>query len=156
MPRSRLARQRFQVVPSAYVFLRRANEVLLQLRTGTGYLDDHWAAGAAGHVESGESVIEAGLREAAEELGVVVHPADLYSITTMHRTTGSDDPMEQRMDVFFECWVWSGEPKIRENKASALSWFPLDALPNPVSPYELVVLERLRSGSLLPVITHGF
>ena len=152
MPR----RPRFQVVPSAYVFLRRPDEVLLQLRAGTGYLDGHWAAGAAGHVEAGESVIVAARREAREELGIAIHPSDLLPITTMHRTTGSVDPMEQRMDVFFECWVWEGEPTLREEKAVELTWFRLDALPAPVSPYELVVLERRHAGTLLPVIAHGF
>ena len=46
---------RFVVVPAAYVFLLRArarHRVLLQLRQNTGYMDDHWAAAAAGHVES--------------------------------------------------------------------------------------------------------
>ena len=32
--------------------------MLLQLRRGTGYMDGHWAAAAAGHVEAGESVLE--------------------------------------------------------------------------------------------------
>ena len=40
--------ERFVVVPAAYVFLLRDGvggpEVLLQLRQGTGYMDDHWAA----------------------------------------------------------------------------------------------------------------
>ena len=48
---------RFVVIPAAYVFLLRsaeetgAREVLLQLREGTGYMDGHWAAAVAGHVE---------------------------------------------------------------------------------------------------------
>ena len=44
---------RFQVVPAAYVVLRRDDEVLLQLRRGTGYMDGYWACAAAGHVERG-------------------------------------------------------------------------------------------------------
>ena len=74
---------RFVVVPASYVlFLRRVGEedqILLQLRQGTGYMDGHWATAAAGHVERGESVFAAAAREAAEELGVVVDPADLPS-----------------------------------------------------------------------------
>ena len=61
--------ERFRVVPAAYVLLRRGDEVLLQLRRNTGYMDDHWAAAAAGHVEADESVFEAAVREAREELG---------------------------------------------------------------------------------------
>ena len=48
---------RFVVVPASYVYLLReadgATEVLLQLRQGTPYMDGHWAAAAAGHVERG-------------------------------------------------------------------------------------------------------
>ena len=35
------------------------DEVLLQLRQNTGYMDDHWAAAAAGHVERGETAYDA-------------------------------------------------------------------------------------------------
>ena len=59
---------RFRVVPAAYVFLLRpgadGDEVLLQLRRNTGYMDDHWAAAAAGHVERGETAYDAARREA--------------------------------------------------------------------------------------------
>jgi 8-oxo-dGTP pyrophosphatase MutT (NUDIX family) len=43
---------RFQVIPAAYVVLQRAGQVLLQLRSGTGYRDGHWACAATGHVEA--------------------------------------------------------------------------------------------------------
>ena len=46
------------------------DEVLLQLRQHTGYMDDHWAAAAAGHVERGETAYDAARREAREEIGV--------------------------------------------------------------------------------------
>ena len=71
---------RFVVVPAAYVFCLREGaggtegaqglEVLLQLRQNTGYMDGHWAAGAAGHVERGETAYDAARREACEELGL--------------------------------------------------------------------------------------
>jgi 8-oxo-dGTP pyrophosphatase MutT (NUDIX family) len=86
------------VVPAAYVLLVREMEgrdqLLLQLRRDTGYYDGYWAA-AAGHVESGESVLEAAVREVAEELGVVVDPADLEPLTVMHRTGGNGLPIDQ-------------------------------------------------------------
>src|SRR5699024_1107409 len=72
---------RFQVVPAAYLALLRgpeeAPEVLLQLRSGTGFMDGWWACAAAGHVEAGETAYRAAAREADEELGVQVDPDDL-------------------------------------------------------------------------------
>lgn len=149
---------RFTVVPAAYVlFLRRhegRDEVLLQLREGTGYMDGHWATAAAGHIEAGESVFEAAVREASEELGVTdVH---LDPLCAMHRTGGAD-PVEQRVDYFLRATSWTGEPTIMEaHKCADLHWFDLDALPAPVVPHELQVLEGLREGTLAPIVTHGF
>ena len=85
--------ERFRVVPAVYVVILRDGpdgsvEVLLQLRSGTGYMDDHWACAAAGHVERGESVVQAAVREAAEELGIDVEAADLIPLCGMHRTAG--------------------------------------------------------------------
>jgi len=139
------------------VLLRRDGEVLLQLRQGTGYMDGHWAAAAAGHVEDGESVFEAACREALEELGVTVDLAHLVPLTSMHRTHGNGRAIDERVDWFFECRRWTGEPTLLEtDKAADLRWFPLDALPEPVVPHELVVLEGVRSGDLPPITTHGF
>ncbi|CAA9215309.1 MAG: NUDIX hydrolase [uncultured Blastococcus sp.] len=152
----------FHVVPATYVLLRRTvrgggEELLLQLREGTGFMDGHWAAAAAGHVEAGESVLDAAVREAAEELGIGIDPADLTPLCTMHRTAAPHGPVDERVDFFFECRRWAGEPSIREADRSAdLRWFGIDALPAPVVPHEWQVMEALHAGSLRPITTHGF
>lgn len=148
---------RFTVVPAAYVLLRRGDEVLLQLRRGTGYYDEHWAFGAAGHIEAGESLPAGAAREAREELGVELAPGALEFVTLMHRTDGSGRPIEQRFDVFFQAREWAGEPRLMEQgKAAGLDWFPLDALPAPVVPHELRVLEALRAAPVPGITTFGF
>jgi 8-oxo-dGTP pyrophosphatase MutT (NUDIX family) len=149
------------LVPASYVVLRRTEDgverVLLQLRRGTGYMDGHWAVSAAGHVEDGEDAVTAAAREAAEELGVALDPADLVPLCAVHRTAGRTEPGNERVDFFFECRRWSGEPRRREaDKAAELRWFDLAALPDPVVPHELRVLEGLRSGDLPPLLVHGF
>ncbi len=152
---------RFRVVPAAYVVFRRDHdghpEVLLQLRRGTGYMDGFWATAAAGHVEADESVLEAACREAAEELGVAVELDDLVPLCAMHRTAGNRLPIDERVDFFFELRRWQGEPRLlEEDKAAELRWFRLGALPAPVVPHELFVLDRLRGVGLDPVVTFGF
>jgi len=149
---------RFVVVPASYVFLLREHdlehEVLLQLRRNTGYMDDHWAAAAAGHVEQGETALDAAHREAAEELDV--RDLRLDFVTAMQRTRGGE-PIDERIDFFFTARSWQGEPRIVEpEKCAGLGWFPLSALPDPVVPHELQVLEGLRDGGLTPYTTHGF
>lgn len=134
------------LVAAAYVVLRRGDEVLLQLRRGTGYRDGHWAV-LAGHVDPGESVHEAAVREAAEEAGVTVRVEDLRPLTTLHRFERGGPAVEQRVDVFFEARAWTGDPVRREeDKAEHLGWFPLDGLPEPVVPHERLVLDALARG----------
>jgi 8-oxo-dGTP diphosphatase len=143
------------------IFRRRRSgveEVLLQLRQNTGYRDGFWATAAAGHVEDGESVLAAACREAAEELGIGLRAEDLEPLTAMHRTAPTGDPIDERVDFFFTCRRWDGDPRILEpDKAAALDWFALDALPDPVVPHELAVLHHLSTGTAPPaIITHGF
>ncbi|MCL3776886.1 MULTISPECIES: NUDIX domain-containing protein [unclassified Actinomyces] len=160
-----MSRRPFALVPAAYVLLLREApaghalpQVLLQLRQGTGYMDGYWACGAAGHVEDGESVLEAAVREAGEELGVVVDPADLEPLTGMHRTNDpGGDPREQRVDWFFTLRRWRGEPAISEAaRTASLAWYPLDDLPR-VPPHERHVMDllagQLRGGASVPAVT---
>jgi 8-oxo-dGTP pyrophosphatase MutT (NUDIX family) len=152
---------RFRVVPAAYVLMRRTyhgtEQVLLQLRDGTGYMDGHWAAAAAGHVEAGESVFAAAVREAAEELGITIDPRDLAPLAVLHRTSPPHGPVDERVDFFFECRRWDGEASRQERDKSAdLRWFDLTALPEPIVPHELQVLAGLRDGDVPFVATHGF
>jgi 8-oxo-dGTP pyrophosphatase MutT (NUDIX family) len=149
---------RFVVVPAAYVFLLRDGvagpEVLLQLRQNTGYMDDHWAAAAAGHVEQGETAYDAARREALEEIDVT--DLDLTFVTAMHRTRGGE-PIDERIDFFFTARSWVGEPRVVEpEKNGGLRWCPLADLPDPVVPHELAVLDALRTGTTTAYSTFGF
>ncbi|MEQ6900316.1 NUDIX domain-containing protein [Nocardioides sp. YIM 152588] len=149
---------RFAIVPAAYVFLLRdcvhGPEVLLQLRQGTGYMDGHWAAAAAGHIEAGETAEAAAAREAAEEIGV--HDLALEFVTAMQRT-GRDLAIDERVDFFFVARSWIGDPHIVEpDKSADLRWWPLSALPDPVVPHEAAVLRGIRDHSMAPLSHFGF
>lgn len=159
----------FALIPAAYILLLRpcpqggTDQVLLQLRQHTGYMDGHWACGAAGHVEDGESVVATALRELGEELGVSAGPTALEPLTAMHRSNDPGGaPREQRVDFFFTLRSWSGAPRIQEpGKTAALQWFALDRLPEPTPPHERRVLgllaAHLGGGAALPaVMTMGF
>ena len=82
-------------------------------------------------MEEGESVTAGLVREAAEEIGVVVAAADLNFLHAMHHHTN-----EGRVALFFETWEWTGEIRNNEpNKCSGWLWFDLRTLPRSVVPY---------------------
>lgn len=140
--------ERFAVVPASYVYLLRegadGTEVLLQLRQGTPYMDGHWAAAAAGHVERGETAYDAARREALEELGVT--DVELEFAFTMQRTQHAG-PIDERVDFFFTARRWAGEPRVVEpDKCAEVRWSPLTRLPDPVVPHEAHALAHLGSG----------
>ena len=75
----------------------------------------------------------------------------------MHRTDGSDNPREQRVEWFFSCASWTGEPTILEpRKCAELRWFPLDDLPARIPDYERVALEWLRDNDAVGLLSVGF
>ena len=65
------------------------------LRQNTGYLDNYWSF-PAGHVETGESATEGMIREAREELGIILSPDNLQVVHVMHRKTN-----RLNVDIFF-------------------------------------------------------
>ncbi|MBF7737494.1 MAG: hypothetical protein K0Q46_1842 [Rhodococcus erythropolis] len=153
----------FALVPAVYVMFRRSNpaqrpEVLLQLREGTGFMDGYWAHAAAGHVELGESALDAAVREAAEELGVELLSSELKPLTVLHRRHAEGfDPVDHRVDFFYECRAWSGEPRRMEPLKSAdLRWWPVDELPEKLVDHERFVIEAHHAGQLAPIHSYGF
>nr|WP_116116393.1 NUDIX domain-containing protein [Austwickia chelonae] len=152
---------RFSLVPAVYVIFRRRVEgerqVLLQLRQGTGFMDGHWACGAAGHVEAGETFFEAAVREAEEELGVTIREEDLVPLTVVHRRHEDAQPINQRVDVYFACDWWEGELSLREPlKTAEFRWSNLTDLPAPVVPHERRVFQALAEGELPQILSWGF
>jgi len=113
-----------------HVLLEREGRVLLMRRAGTGFFDGLYSL-PGGHVEEGESVVATAVREMEEELGVVLDPDSVAVLGVVHRRSDTN-----RIDFFVRALSWRGEPHIAEpDKCDALSWFPLDDLPEAVVPY---------------------
>jgi 8-oxo-dGTP pyrophosphatase MutT (NUDIX family) len=75
----------------------------------------------------------------------------------MHRTLGDHRPVNERVDFFFECRTWTGEPRrVEPDKAAELRWVPLGELPDPTVPHERYVLGHLNAGTLPQITTYGF
>jgi len=134
--------ERFKLVTTVHLFLMRGEEVLLLRRFNTGYADGQYSV-VAGHLDGGEMVKAAAVREAREEVGVEIAPADLQVVGVMHRK--SDD---ERIDFFLAARAWAGEVTNAEpHKCDHLDWFGVDALPENTIPYVRRALDNYRRGA---------
>jgi 8-oxo-dGTP diphosphatase len=117
---------RHSIVPAVYLILRnKNNEYCLTRRFGTGYMDGHYSL-PAGHLDGGESLKEAMIREAREEVGILVKPEDLKLVHISNNLVS--DP--ERIDFFFECAYWEDEVRICEpEKCDDILWVNLQSLP---------------------------
>lgn len=132
-------RPRFPV--AVHLFFLKERQVLLARRYNTGWEDGKYGV-PAGHVENGETVTQAALREAREEVGLTLDPSDVEIVHVMHRR--SEEP---RVDWFFLVKHWTGEIVNHEpDKCDDLSWYPLTSPPTDMIPYVRQALEYVLSG----------
>lgn len=99
-------------------------------RCNTGYMDGYYSL-PAGHVEKDETLLDAVIREAKEEIGITIKADDLKLVHTNNRT----DTNPNRINFFFERNTWSGELINQEpNKCDDIKWVSLNILPDNIVP----------------------
>ncbi|QRG66278.1 NUDIX hydrolase [Brevibacillus choshinensis] len=135
-------RKNWHTMPVAvHLFFMKGAEILLLRRYNTGYEDGNYSV-PAGHVESGEEVSAAAIREAYEECGIVIDPKDLHVVGVMHRKSD-----EERIDFFLKTTSWCGDIINAEpQKCDELRWADMDNLPDNVIPYVRKAIENARDG----------
>jgi len=134
--------ERCRAVIAVHLLLLRGEEVLLLRRSNTGYEDGNYSV-VAGHLDGNETASQAMVREASEEAGIIVAPADLRFVHVMHRKEAAE--ADERIDLFFAATRWQGELEIAEpEKCSELRWAALDALPPTMVPYVQAALDHYR------------
>ncbi len=140
-----MSKNRFKVVPAVYLLLEDAgNRILLMERTGTGYRDGEYGL-CMGHVELDEDPIQAVIREAREELGIVIALNDVHFVHCLHRN--KHDGADNYIDLFFLVSRWNGEIKNEEpGKCGELQWADISTLPSNTIDYIKDVLLNVRDG----------
>lgn len=129
---------KFQCPVAVHLFLIKSNKVLLLRRYNTGFCDGMFSV-PAGHINGGENVVRAMIREVKEEIKVDINKKDLHIVQVMHRK----EPEEERIDFFFESKKWRGKIEIGEpDKCSELKWVKLNSLPKGMVPYVRYALKQ--------------
>jgi 8-oxo-dGTP diphosphatase len=134
--------KRFRIISAVHLFLMRDEQVLLLRRFNTGYEDGNYSV-IAGHMDGGEEVISAMIREAREEAGIEIASEDMQVVGVMHRNTSPE-----RIDFFLVARSWTNEPRNCEpERCDELAWYPLDHLPENMVPYVYQALKNYRAGT---------
>ncbi|MBW8281965.1 MAG: NUDIX domain-containing protein [Rhizobium sp.] len=100
----------------------------------------HWniVGGKVDHLEPAEA---AARREAEEETGLSIGAIEF--VTTSEQIIEAD--RQHWISLLYKTSDFRGEPWLTEpDKLSALEWFDLDALPEPLSAFTLALLPHLR------------
>jgi 8-oxo-dGTP pyrophosphatase MutT (NUDIX family) len=140
--------ERFRTVVDVHLVLVRDGQLLWSRRANTGYADGLLAL-VSGHLEDGEDVLAAAIREAEEEVGIRLDPQDLSCVHVMHHRNGSDSP---RIGFFFRADRWDGEPVNREpHKCGELVWHAFHEVPGDAVPYPAEAIRRIADGTSFSV-----
>jgi len=134
-----------------HLLLVRDGQILLTQRCG-GYAANGWHA-PSGKSDAQESIVDAVVREALEEIGVIVDPDDLRCVHAMHVQHEGEEP---RVGFFFEATRWIGKPENCEpEKCAAVQWFDLTDLPDGMIPYPAAGIAGYLTGTPFSVFGWG-
>lgn len=125
----------------AHVFVLRSTSLLLLRRCDTGFEDgNHGLPG--GHVEFGESIAQAAIRECREEIGIDIEESSLSVVGFTHYTS----PTGEGIDIFLKTSHWNGTPK-SVAECDELRWCEMHELPVTTIPFiRRAIDQHLKAG----------
>ena len=143
--------ERYRTIVDVHLVLVRDGKLLWSRRANTGYADGQLAL-VSGHLENGEDVVDAAIREAAEEIGIRLRREDLSCVHVMHHRNGQEEP---RVGFFFQASRWESDPVNREpHKCSELVWREISDIAEDTVPYPADAIRRIIKGEGFSV--HGW
>jgi 8-oxo-dGTP diphosphatase len=137
---------RFAVVIDVHVILRRAGRVLPLRRAGDVYASGQLCL-PSGHMERGESICQAAVRETFEETGIALDHAALQHVLSIHQRNPGSADTRIGIGFAFTPSAWNGEPANAEpHKHSEFIWADPAALPADTAEYTAAVITAAERG----------
>lgn len=125
------------------IILKKDNQVFLVKRTNTDWASGYWNF-PGGLLEEHETLMNAAIREAQEEIGIILKPDDLELVHVIHVRKNA----QNTKDIFgfgFMTKTWQGTPLNNEpHRHSEIGWFDLDALPEKITEHALQIIQGLK------------
>ena len=139
-------KERFtNVIVTDLIIMRKRNnatEILLSKRKNTGYKDGEYEL-PGGHLEKDEDLFDSMIREAKEELNILLERRDLKILHIMHHYTGN------RINFIFLTEKDNIVPKINEpEKCEELCWANINDLPYNTMEKVKIIIENIISGEM--------
>lgn len=137
--------ERYRSIIDVHVILRRHGKILLLRRAGNVYATGMLCL-PSGHLEEGESILNAAVRETKEETGIGLDPATLRLVLSIHeRHSGTT---HARIGFAFEPATWEGEPVNAEpGKCFELVWADPADLPSDTVGYTAAIISAVERGT---------
>ncbi|MBR3340721.1 MAG: NUDIX hydrolase [Clostridiales bacterium] len=139
--RKKLGHDPIILTGAGVILVNEKNEILLGKRTDNGY----WAY-PAGSMELGESFEECARRETLEETGLLCGKLDLLMIRS-GKDTYYEYPNQDKVyfaGVVYICFEFSGEMRVQEEEVVEQAFFPIDSLPDNMSPGTVEIIEKTK------------
>jgi len=96
-----------------------------------------------GTIENDEFAKSSLIRESKEEADITLKPENLKLVHMLHKKKGPNT----RVVLYFKSKNWKGEPNALERKKfKKVEWFPLNKLPESMSPTVRHVFKRYKQG----------
>jgi 8-oxo-dGTP pyrophosphatase MutT (NUDIX family) len=137
-----------------HILLVDGGRLLLTQRAGNDPFSGRWHV-PSGKLDALEPITTAAAREAYEEVGVTLDPADLRVVHVTHVAGSGPEP---RLGLFLHATRWQGEPWNREpDKCAAVRWVPLDQVAElDVIEYPAVGIRAFLDGESASFSEHGW
>ena len=130
---------------AVHMIICKDNKILVQKRKGSKLWPEYYAL-PAGHIDKGENQYDALIREAQEELGIVINLKKIinsYVVLRRNYFEINGKVLEPYIDYYFEIEEYEGIPKIiEEDRCDELIWVDINNLPEPFINYEGDFLEN--------------
>ena len=132
---------RFKVCLAVHLLIIKDGKILLQRRNNPNKYAYRKLAMPAGHLEEGESVDEALVREMKEELGIKLTDYELVQIMSLNGDTGVYD------SYFYLCKGYEGEIRNMEpENMESVDWYDMSGPLDDLIPYEKYALDQYLEG----------
>lgn len=122
-------------------FLEHNSRILLMLRQNTSFHSGFYGM-MGGKVEANESITQALIREADEELGIVIRQKDIHFA---HCLSWKTERNEDLVVLVFKINSWQGNLTNKEpHKCKELAWFSYDKLPYNIIPRHKLIIDKIK------------